>query len=443
MNNKEIIEMEVIMSDIAEAKEKIEKTIKYWQTILDELDRRATEYSELLSVMKGKEEEDKKRRDNVESMMKLNLRGQVFDTTKHTLLNGDSSFFSVLLSSNIWMLDVNGEFFIDRCGNGFDRILEYMSTGLLSTEGLNRYDEDCLYDNLVFFKIPHKSKWDYSVVSQIENLKLRVYLQLHDGRLCGSTGDYSICIYNMDTNVIEKVIKGHTDYIMQVIQLKDGRLCSCSYDESIKLWNIESGLCNLKISGHNNIVTGVIQLLDERLCSASHDKTIKVWSKDSGVCELSVSVGSYILRIVQLRDGRICSGDKCGNINIWNIITGVCEMTLDGHATIICALNVIDRLRIWSCSWDSTIKIWNVSTGVCERTLAVGHKGNVADMVLLLDGRLCSISGDGTVKIWTVETGVCDLTIYAGKIALYKVIQLNDGRLVVSEIFRLVYIIGV
>jgi hypothetical protein len=94
MNKKEIIEMEVIMSDIAEAKEKVEKTIKYWQTILDELDRRATEYSELLSVMKVKEEEDKKRRDNVESMMKLNLRGQVFDTTKHTLLNGDSTFFS-------------------------------------------------------------------------------------------------------------------------------------------------------------------------------------------------------------------------------------------------------------------------------------------------------------------------------------------------------------
>jgi hypothetical protein len=33
MNKKAIIEMEVIMRDIADAKKKIEKTIKYWQNL--------------------------------------------------------------------------------------------------------------------------------------------------------------------------------------------------------------------------------------------------------------------------------------------------------------------------------------------------------------------------------------------------------------------------
>jgi BTB/POZ domain len=131
MNKKEIIEMEVIMSDIADTKEKVKDTIRYWQTVLDELDRRAMEYSELLSAMKANEEEDKKRRDNPESMMKLNLRGQVFDTTKYNLLNGDSTYFDVLLSSTAWELDGNGEFFIDRCGNGFDRVLDYMHRCLI------------------------------------------------------------------------------------------------------------------------------------------------------------------------------------------------------------------------------------------------------------------------------------------------------------------------
>jgi hypothetical protein len=81
MNKKKIIEMEVIMREIADSKEKVNETKRYWQTILDELDRRAMEYSELLSAMKTNEEEDNERRDNVESIMKLNLRGQVFDTT--------------------------------------------------------------------------------------------------------------------------------------------------------------------------------------------------------------------------------------------------------------------------------------------------------------------------------------------------------------------------
>jgi hypothetical protein len=41
MSKKEIVEMEVIMSDMADAKEKVKETIEYWHTMLDELDRRA------------------------------------------------------------------------------------------------------------------------------------------------------------------------------------------------------------------------------------------------------------------------------------------------------------------------------------------------------------------------------------------------------------------
>jgi BTB/POZ domain len=122
----------------------------------------------------------------VELNMKLNLRGRVFNTTKDVLVNS-STYFSLLLSSPSFELDVNGEFFIDRCGNGFNRILDYMSTGELSTEGLNSYDKDCLYGNLKYFMIPHKPRvWDYSKVSKIGNLRLVIYLRLKDGRLCGA-----------------------------------------------------------------------------------------------------------------------------------------------------------------------------------------------------------------------------------------------------------------
>jgi BTB/POZ domain len=79
------------------------------------------EYSEILLLMKTKEEEDKKRRDNVESILKL----RVFDATKDTIIKFDNTYFTTLLSSAFFELNEKGEFFIDRCGNGFDRILEY------------------------------------------------------------------------------------------------------------------------------------------------------------------------------------------------------------------------------------------------------------------------------------------------------------------------------
>jgi predicted nuclease with TOPRIM domain len=81
MNKKEIIEMEAIMREITDTKEKVEKTIKYRQSVLDELDRRATEYSKIYKNMKEAEEEENRIRDSVEINIRLNLRGKVFDTT--------------------------------------------------------------------------------------------------------------------------------------------------------------------------------------------------------------------------------------------------------------------------------------------------------------------------------------------------------------------------
>jgi WD40 repeat protein len=162
----------------------------------------------------------------------------VFDTTKDMLLS-NSTYFSLLLSSPSFELDANGEFFIDRNSHCFNRILEYMSTGELSTEGLTSYDKDCLYDNLKHFMIPHKPRLDYSQISRIENLILEVFLQLKDDRLCGIAGyDYHIVVYNLDTNRIDMTLKGHTQHISAIIQLEDGRLCSCSYDYTIKVWSL-------------------------------------------------------------------------------------------------------------------------------------------------------------------------------------------------------------
>jgi WD40 repeat protein len=440
MNQREIVEMNEIMREINAAKENVKETIRYWQNVLDELDRRAYEYGELVNTMKAKEGENKKKRNDVALIHKLNLRGTVFNTSKDTLLKFHNTYFTTLLSSTLFKSDINGEFFIDRNSHCFDRILDYMSTGLLSTEGLNRYDEDCLYGNLQYFMIPHKSTWNYFKVSAIKTLRTRVCLQLRDGRLCGKTDDYSICIYNMERNAVETTMNGHADPIGAIIQLEDGRLCSCSYDTTIKLWNIESGQSDQTIVGHTDRVTSVIQLVDGRLCSGSFDDTIKIWGKDSGVCELSINTYAFHNYLVQLRNGSVCSGNLYGRINIWNTTTGVCEMTLTGHTSSISAIVVIDELTICSSSWDKTTRVWNVSTGVCEST-SKGHTDCVIDMALLFDGRMCSVSDDGSAKIWNIETGVCDIVFHVC-IYLCDVVQLHDGRLVVTDINRNVYIIG-
>jgi WD40 repeat protein len=374
------------------------------------------------------------------TMIVLSLRGKIFTVAKDRLIKVIGTYFYGMLSSGVWQPNSDGVYVIDRPSDGFDRILDCLSTGKLDCKGLTDNEIDCVYANLDYFLVPFTRVWDYSNVSQVKGLHLTVSLQLQDGRLCCNNDSSSISIYNMDTNIIEKSMKGHRDTIVGIFQLQDGRLCSYSYDFSIRLWNIKSGLLELTIE-HTNHIFCVIQLIDGRLCSGSNDMTIKIWSKDTGACELTINADDWPTRIAQLRDGRICSGGSSGIIKIWNIFTGVCEMTLNGHTYSVWALVVIDELRICSCSDDKFIKIWNRSSGVCERTLE-GHTGRVLDMALLLDGRLCSVYSDGIVKIWTIETGVCDLSVIIAGSYLGRVIQLHDGRLVVSDSRRVVHIVG-
>jgi BTB/POZ domain/WD domain, G-beta repeat len=442
MNKHKIIEMEAVMVEIANAKEKIENVIKHWMSVIDAMDRRAKKYEKLLRDMKNVEEVDKRKRYGVDTVMKLNVRGQVFDTTKDILVNFDGTYFTRLLSSPFFELDEAGEFFIDRNSHCFDRIVEYMRTGELCTEGLNSYDKGCLYDNLIYLKIPYKARLtDSSVVTHIENIELGKLFQLNDGRLCGSTNDNNICVIQMHNNTIDTTMNGHTDSINAIIQLNDGRLCSCSNDNTIKIWKIEYGKCDLTLVGHTDRVTCVAQLMDGRICSGSLDHMIKIWNKNTGKCIQTIDTFTTVACVLALSNGGICSGGHIGNVYIFSKNGEWMEILhRSGYGNPIAAVIAIDESRICSCSADQTMKIWKVATGVCERTLE-GHAGRVRDMVLLLDGSLCSTSEDGSVKIWNVETGVCEASIQVNTTGLDHVVQLHDGRLVASKSNEVVYAI--
>jgi WD40 repeat protein len=384
------------------------------------------------------------------SMIRLELRGKIFTVDRNILMNVKGTYFDSMLSSS-WPPNADGVYVIDQPHEGFDRILDCLSTGKINCKGLTDHEIECVYYNLDYFLIPFTRIWDYSIINPIEHIVLRNCIQIKDGRLCGiptsykSGTDYSIKIWNMDTNIMGTSLEGHNSDIIWIILLQDGRICSFSADKSIKIWNTESSVCELTYTRHTKAVTSVIQLLDGRLCSGSWDSTIQIWRNDNGACELIINTG-YRFCIAQLRDGRICSGDSYGKINIWNITTGVCEMALGGHYSAVMAIVAIDELRVCSCS-DGTIKVWNVSSGVIERALqeaseAAFHDYEM-DMVLLFDGRLCCIHNTGIIKIWNIETGVCELRVaVTSSPSLERVIQLHDGRVVISDGSGLLNMIG-
>jgi BTB/POZ domain len=64
-------------------------------------------------------------------MIVLELRGKIFTADRDVLMNASGTYFSGMLSSGVWQPNSDGVYVIDRPSEGFDRILECLSTGKL------------------------------------------------------------------------------------------------------------------------------------------------------------------------------------------------------------------------------------------------------------------------------------------------------------------------
>jgi hypothetical protein len=85
------------------------------------------------------------------AMIVLSLRGKIFTVAKDSLIKVIGTYFYGMLSSGVWQPNSDGVYVIDRPNEGFDRILECLSTGKLDCHGLTDYEIDCVYGNLDYF----------------------------------------------------------------------------------------------------------------------------------------------------------------------------------------------------------------------------------------------------------------------------------------------------
>lgn len=78
------------------------------------------------------------------SIIKLNIGGKLYTTTKGTLLKYDqdsTSFFSLLLSDKFHSITDENGYFIDRDGNLFEPILNYLRNGIFNPSPLLNIDD--------------------------------------------------------------------------------------------------------------------------------------------------------------------------------------------------------------------------------------------------------------------------------------------------------------
>ena len=72
-------------------------------------------------------------------------------------------------------------------------------------------------------------------------------------------------------------IKYHKEQITHILILKDNRICTSSYDNSIIIYNPHTYIKDIIINEHTDWVSYLYQLYSDNIMSASYDGTLKIF----------------------------------------------------------------------------------------------------------------------------------------------------------------------
>jgi WD40 repeat protein len=148
--------------------------------------------------------------------------------------------------------------------------------------------------------------------------------------LAAGLGNRDINIYNINDGNLVSSLKGHSDWVRDLVQISADLLASSCSDRTVRIWNLTTNTCKFNLTGHTDHVYGLKQITSSILASGSHDRTIK----------------------------------------LWDITSGQLIRTLTGHTSFIYwSIDLLNSQTLVSGSWDQTIKIWNWSTGECLSTI--------------------------------------------------------------------------
>lgn len=280
-----------------------------------------------------------------------------------------------------------------------------------------------------------------------------------------------------------RTLRGHTGKIGRITWSPDGKiLASPSLDETIQLWDAETGVCLRTLKGHKKAVYSVSFDRNGRMLVSGGKSTVKIWEIETSellqsfegreddwftsvsfhpVTDTLAYATPYdgLVKLHEARRGQLLQnlggGDGIssiaynpsgnliaystisGTIKIFNIPTQT-EISLFSREGAVNSITFDPReMMLASGDEDHTVKLWDTTSGKLLRTLE-GHTSSVKAVVFISDsGLLSSRSSDGTIRLWNGDTGAC--------IAMIPEITSNEsnyGGLAFNPLFSLLATVG-
>ena len=194
-----------------------------------------------------------------------------------------------------------------------------------------------------------------------------------DGKYLIST-DYDgvNIIWNIKDWTVKHVLQNYVSIYVTAVT-SDGLLCCGSLDTSIKIWDIETGMFVKLLKGHMEPVTSLVVMPNGLLCSGDADGYILIWdiskSKTLGVDSKGHTNNIFSLSVTP--NGKfLISSHKNGKIIIWNTQTWEIVKILIEPNSVITSLTVsLDgKSFISGDNNNNNVKIWDTTTWECIKT---------------------------------------------------------------------------
>jgi len=152
--------------------------------------------------------------------------------------------------------------------------------------------------------------------------------------------DNTVCLINMKTRNMT-YLKGH-QHCVHNVAISKGSTLGASADKDIILWNLVTKSCCKILKGHSDYVTDLIISDDAKTLYSSGKNGVRVWNTHSGECIHELhndrAYGLSPLSImISPSNRRLVGMYTDGFVRIWNIKTGLCEevIRVNPESTVI------------------------------------------------------------------------------------------------------------
>jgi len=195
------------------------------------------------------------------------------------------------------------------------------------------------------------------------------FLGPNDDELLSSSGDSTLCLWDVAHRAPKVVFRGHLGDVMTVSVphgISSHLLASGSCDNLCKLWDRRTGDSVMTFGGHESDVNCVDFLAesDGWLASASDDASCRLFDTRMSLTSLQVYRTDRLLAaatsVTSSKTGALLiSAADDYNCYVWDTLSGTVVQKLEAHESrVSCVSMSPDGTALASGSWDTAIRVW-------------------------------------------------------------------------------------